>query len=206
MTTDQMRAIAEFSRAMGDGDIRLTVWQNLLISGVPDAKIEGLKAAIEAVGLDWRASSIRAGLVACTGNFGCKFRQCRHQTPRHGDCRAYRGGARDGPACQHSPDRLPELLRPALHRRHRPDRGQGAGGRGGHGRGLQRPCGRRLRHEATIARLIYPDTRAEEAPARVRGLLDAYLRHRATPDESFHAFANRHEVDALRGMAAEAQA
>ncbi|MGL4242388.1 MAG: NirA family protein, partial [Beijerinckiaceae bacterium] len=39
MTTAQMRALAAIARDMGDGDIRLTVWQNLLISGVPDAKL-----------------------------------------------------------------------------------------------------------------------------------------------------------------------
>src|SRR6201993_726523 len=34
LTADQMRGIAEVARECGDGDIRLTVWQNLLISGV----------------------------------------------------------------------------------------------------------------------------------------------------------------------------
>ena len=34
ITTDQMRGIAKIAHDLGDGDIRLTVWQNLLISGV----------------------------------------------------------------------------------------------------------------------------------------------------------------------------
>ena len=37
---------------LGDGDIRLTVWQNLLISGVPDDKVALAEAAIAALGLD----------------------------------------------------------------------------------------------------------------------------------------------------------
>ena len=60
-------------REPGDGDIRLTVWQNLLISGIPDAKVEDVKARSTAIGLDWTANSVRAGLVACTGSRGCKF-------------------------------------------------------------------------------------------------------------------------------------
>ena len=39
-------------RDFGDGDIRLTVWQNLLISGVPDAKVAAAEVAIKALGLD----------------------------------------------------------------------------------------------------------------------------------------------------------
>src|SRR5439155_14213960 len=38
LTVAQMRGLADIARAYGDGDIRLTVWQNLLISGVPTDK------------------------------------------------------------------------------------------------------------------------------------------------------------------------
>ncbi len=73
VTTAQMQVLADVAERLGDGDIRLTVWQNLLLSGIPDARIGEAQAAIEAVGLDWRASSVRAGLVACTGSAGCRF-------------------------------------------------------------------------------------------------------------------------------------
>ncbi len=55
--------------------------------------------------------------------------------------------------------------------------------------------------EASIAKMIYPDTKAEEAPARVEGLLKAYLNHRAAPTESFHSFrqpARRRRVEEPR--------
>ena len=58
---------------MGDGDVRLTVWQNLLLSGIPLERVEAAQTALLALGLDWRATSLRAGLVACTGSRGCKF-------------------------------------------------------------------------------------------------------------------------------------
>ncbi len=78
-----MRGLAGIARALGDGDIRLTVWQNLLISGVPDDKVKGAVLGIEALGLSTSASSIRAGLVACTGNAGCRF--AASDTKRHAE-------------------------------------------------------------------------------------------------------------------------
>src|SRR4051812_12403649 len=81
MSCDQMRAVAKIAADLGDGDIRLTVWQNLLISGVPDENVRVAIAAIEAIGLSVKASQIRAGLIACTGNAGCKF--AASDTKRH---------------------------------------------------------------------------------------------------------------------------
>src|SRR5712672_3634400 len=81
VTCEQMRGLAKIAQDLGDGDIRLTVWQNLLISGVPDANVELATAAIEQIGLAVTASQIRAGLIACTGNAGCKF--SASDTKRH---------------------------------------------------------------------------------------------------------------------------
>ena len=73
MTCEQVRGIADLADRFGTGRLRLTVWQNLLIPDVPDERVDAVKEEIEALGLDWRASSVRSGLVACTGNAGCKF-------------------------------------------------------------------------------------------------------------------------------------
>ena len=81
LTCEQMRGLAAIAQDLGDGDIRLTVWQNLLISGVADANVAPATAAIEQLGLAVKASQIRAGLIACTGNAGCKF--AASDTKRH---------------------------------------------------------------------------------------------------------------------------
>src|SRR4029078_9052012 len=73
ISCEQMRGLAKIAQDLGDGDIRLTVWQNLLISGVRDESVTLATAAIEKLGLAVTASHIRAGLIACTGNQGCKF-------------------------------------------------------------------------------------------------------------------------------------
>src|SRR3984957_10348166 len=73
LSSERLRGLADIADRFGSGTIRLTVWQNCLISDIPSTKLDDALAAIEAIGLDWRASPLRGGLVACTGNAGCKF-------------------------------------------------------------------------------------------------------------------------------------
>jgi ferredoxin-nitrite reductase len=81
LTTDRMRGLAGIAEDFGSGTIRLTVWQNLLISDVAEADVPAVLAAIEALGLASHVSPLRGGLVACTGNAGCKF--SASDTKRH---------------------------------------------------------------------------------------------------------------------------
>ncbi len=81
MTVEQVRGLAAIADRHGSGLIRLTVWQNLLISDVPESSVAAVKSEIEQLGLHWSATNIRAGLVACTGNGGCKFAAAN--TKRH---------------------------------------------------------------------------------------------------------------------------
>ncbi len=73
MQCDQVRGLANIAQNYGSGTIRLTVWQNLLISDIPTADLPAVEKAIEALGLTTSVTNIRAGLVACTGNAGCRF-------------------------------------------------------------------------------------------------------------------------------------
>ena len=73
ITTERMRGLADIADRLGSGTIRLTVWQNLLISDIADERMPEALAAIAALGLTHEAGPLRTGLVACTGNAGCKF-------------------------------------------------------------------------------------------------------------------------------------
>ena len=81
LSSEQLRALAEIASRYGSGQIRLTVWQNLLIPNVHEENVNAVKDAVKALGLNWDASSFHAGLVACTGNAGCKF--AASDTKRH---------------------------------------------------------------------------------------------------------------------------
>jgi len=201
MTADQMRGLAQIARDLGDGDIRLTVWQNLIISGVHSESVKAAQARIEALGLSTSTNAIRAGLVACTGNVGCKF--AASDTKRHAEEIARWCESRvalDGPVnihltgCHHSCAQHYigdiGLLACKVQTSEDGDTVEGYHIHVGGGFGA----------DAAIAPEIYHDVQAEDAPKVVERMLKAYLAHRASPQESFLAFTRRHEIDALRSL------
>ncbi|MEO0795967.1 MAG: NirA family protein [Verrucomicrobiota bacterium] len=73
MTPDQMKGVARIAQRFGKAEIRLTVWQNFIIPHIADADLETVQQELRALGFDYTHDPISNGLVACTGNAGCKF-------------------------------------------------------------------------------------------------------------------------------------
>ena len=73
ITPKQMLRLAEIADLYGSSEVRLTVWQNLIIPNVPDAFVETVKKALVRTGLHWQQSNLRSGIIACTGSSYCKF-------------------------------------------------------------------------------------------------------------------------------------
>ena len=206
LTGDQMRGLAKIAQDLGDGEIRLTVWQNLLISGVRDENVALASAAIDKLGLAVKASPIRAGLIACTGNTGCKF--AASDTKRHaaeiGDWCETRLNI-DTPlnihltGCHHSCAQhyISDigLLAAKVPGATEDDTVEGYHLYAGGGFGP----------DAEIGQEVYRDVKAEDTPKTVERLLKAYLTHRGSADETFLAFARRHDGETLRKLA-EAEA
>jgi ferredoxin-nitrite reductase len=201
LTVAQMRGLADIARECGDSDIRLTVWQNLLISGVPTKKLKAAQAKIEALGLAIDANAIRSGLVACTGNTGCKF--AASDTKRHAEEIAHWCEGRvalDTPVnihltgCHHSCAQhfISEIGLLACKVQTDAD--------GDAVEGYHILVGGGFGPQAALGRELYRDVKAEDAPQTVERILQAYLKNRAARDESFIAFARRHEIDALKSM------
>jgi ferredoxin-nitrite reductase len=202
LTGDQMRGLAKIAQDLGDGDIRLTVWQNLLLSGVRDENVGLATAAIEQLGLSIRASQIRAGLVACTGNTGCKF--AASNTKLHAADIADWCEPRvavDMPlnihltGCHHSCAQhyISDI---GLIAAKVPD-----GDSDDTVEGYHLVAGGGFGPQAEIGQEVYRDLKAKDTPQTVERLLKAYLRHRASPDEHFLTFARRHDGETLRRLA-----
>ena len=202
LTVAQIRGLADIARECGDGDIRLTVWQNLLISGVPSKKLKAAQAKIEALGLAIEANAIRSGLVACTGNTGCKF--AASDTKRHAEEIAHWCETRvalDAPVnihltgCHHSCAQhfVSEIGLLACKVQTDAD--------GDAVEGYHILVGGGFGPQAALGRELYREIKAEDAPRTVERILKAYLKNRAAREESFIAFARRHEIEALRSMA-----
>jgi ferredoxin-nitrite reductase len=206
LTCDQMGGLARIAQDLGDGDIRLTVWQNLLISGVRDENVALATAAIETLGLAVKASHIRAGLIACTGNAGCKF--AASDTKRH--------AAEIGDWCE---TRVPIETPLNIHltgchhscaQHYISDIGLlaakvPAGSDDDTVEGYHLYAGGGFGPDADIGQEVYRDVKAEDAPKTVEKLLKAYLANRVSAEETFLTFSRRHDGEALRKLA-EAEA
>ena len=202
MSVAQMHGLAAIARDLGDGDVRLTVWQNLLISGVPTERLAEAQERIEGLGLAIQTNAIRSGLVACTGNTGCKF--AASDTKRHAEDIAAWCEARvalDTPVnihltgCHHSCAQhfVSEigLLACKVQANEDDDPVEGYHILIGGGFGPN----------AALGRELYRDVVAEDAPRIIERILKAYLTHRASPEESFLVFSRRNDVEVLKAMA-----
>jgi NAD(P)H-nitrite reductase large subunit len=71
ITTAQMRVVADLAERYGNGDLRVTVQQNLIIPNVPEHRIGALADEPLFKELPYDPSPIMRGLVCCTGNDYC---------------------------------------------------------------------------------------------------------------------------------------
>jgi ferredoxin-nitrite reductase len=200
MICEQMRKLAQIADRYGSGTIRLTVWQNLLISDIPAEQVDHVKRDIEQAGLSWSATSVRGGLVACTGNAGCRFAAA--DTKLHATRIADHLDARlelDQPVnihltgCPHSCAQhfigdigLLATKVPLVG----DDMAEGYHVYVGGGYGEQQGIGRE----------IYRDVLATDAPAAVERIVRGYLAGRESPQETFTQFVRRCSTETLIGL------
>lgn len=204
LSPEQIRGLARLSADFGDGDIRLTVWQNLLISGVADANVTTVVAAIKQLGLATETSALRAGLIACTGATGCRFAGahtkedadeiaawCEERVPLETPVNIHLTGCHHSCAQHYIGDIGLIGARVPVN-----DDGDTVAGYHVH-------VGGGFGTDAAIARELIQNVKAEDAPKTIERVLKAYVANRASSDETFISFASRHDVDALRRLIGE---
>ena len=199
LTAAQLRGLAAVAARRGSGTLRLTVWQNLLISDIPDAAVDATIGEIAALGLATAASAIRAGLIACTGNAGCRYALA--DTKRHALALA---DHLDGRLAVDLPLNIYLAGCPNSCAQH--DIGDigllatkvDAGG-DDEVEGYHIHVGGGSGAEQRLGRQLFQLVAAEALPARIEAILRAYLAH-CRAGESFHAFAARHSDAELLAM------
>ncbi|AFZ04234.1 precorrin-3B synthase [Calothrix sp. PCC 6303] len=72
ISTSNLQKLGEIADVYGNKTLRLTPWQNILIPDIENQNIFKVKSEIANIGLQISASSPQSGIVACTGNQGCK--------------------------------------------------------------------------------------------------------------------------------------
>ena len=73
LTGEQLEGVADLADRLGAGEIRTTIMQNFILTGVPAAKTQEAVRGLADLGLTVEASSFWRGTVACTGTEFCKL-------------------------------------------------------------------------------------------------------------------------------------
>ena len=198
MTTRQMRRVADIAANYGAGHVRLTPWQNLLIPDISDGFVETVKRQVERMGFHHEATNIMGGLVACTGNTGCKYAA----TDTKGQAVAL---------ATHLNKRL-QLDRPInIHLTGCPHscaqhymgdiglQGVKVNASGSSVEGYNVVFGGGYGADAAIGKEVFKGISFAEVPKLLEHVLKVYLARRH-PGESFAVFTRRHEVKELQEM------
>jgi ferredoxin-nitrite reductase len=197
MTSTQMRGLAKIADRYGSGTIRLTVWQNLLISDISARDVATVQAEILELGLHWSATNVRAGLIACTGSAGCKYAAAN--TKKHAMEIAAHVESKltmDTPVnihltgCHHSCAQHYVGDIGLIATKVGEEAAEGYHVFVGGGYGSQQAIGQEL----------FRDVLATDAPVVVEKMLAGYLAHRTDSEESFQEFVSRHETDQLKEL------
>ncbi len=196
LTAAQMRGLAEIAERYGSRGIRLTVWQNLLISDIAHRDRAAVEQALADLGLSSSASSYRAGLVACTGNGGCKFAASNTKQD-----------ALDLAARLESSVPLDEPLNIHLTGCHHSCAQHYIGDIGLLATKIPRGdeqvegyhvyLGGGFEDRQAIAREVFRDVPTDDLGPLIEQLIRRYLEQRSA-NESFHEYARRHSVEQLR--------
>jgi ferredoxin-nitrite reductase len=190
-----MRAIADIADRFGSGEVRLTVWQNLLIPNIPTHYLTAAQQALTSASLNYKAGTVLSGTIACTGNQGCRF--AASDTKTHAVSLA-----------NLLDDRFPILNQPInLHvtgchhscaQHYIGDLGL-MGVKVGSEEGYQVFIGGGADQDQGLARELIPAIRFTELPAKVENLLATYTQRRKS-EESFLAFTRRHTIAELQSF------
>ncbi len=203
LTSDQMHSLAAIADKWGNGDLRLTVWQNVIIPNIADEHLDEVKRMIESIDLDWNANSVRAGLIACTGSAGCKYAAAPtkanaltiadyveerieldspvniHVTGCHHSC------------AQHYIGDI-GLISANVENPEDPD--------GDTVEGYHLFVGGGYGTRQAIARELFTGLPFTEVPSKVASLLQTYLDNRVSEEETFVEFASRIDTENLKQL------
>lgn len=190
-----MRTIADIADRFGSGEVRLTVWQNLIIPNISTAHLAVAQQTLTNAKLNYKAGTVLSGTVACTGNQGCRFSAT--DTKTHAVALANRLDERfsilEQPinlhvtGCHHS-----------CAQHYIGDLGL-MGVKVGGEEGYQVLIGGGSDQDQGLARELIPAIRFTEFTSKIESLFATYVQQRR-PEESFLAFTRRHTIAELQSF------
>jgi sulfite reductase beta subunit-like hemoprotein len=73
VTGKQLGQLADIAQRYGNGEIRNTHMQNILVPNIPTENVAAAQAALAEAGFVWEGHPIRRGAIACTGTEFCNL-------------------------------------------------------------------------------------------------------------------------------------
>jgi ferredoxin-nitrite reductase len=196
----QMLALAGIADQYGTGEVRLTVWQNLIIPNIPKEHLESAKADILAAGVNFEAGTVLSGTVACTGNHGCRLSST--DTKTHAVALANR---LDSLFKIEQPINLHVTGCPHSCAQHYIGDIGLMGVKVAGEEGYQVVIGGGSDHDQGIARELIQAIKFKDLPPVLENLFHSFMLHR-TPQESFLDFSRRHSIKELKSFSAPQEA
>ncbi|PTY02433.1 NirA family protein [Opitutaceae bacterium EW11] len=196
LTPKQMRMLADVATNYGKGELRLTVWQSVLIPHVPDAFVETAKRSLQRMGFVTEPSSATSGIVACTGNFGCKYAAA--DTKGHAVALA-KALAKHRVEVEHPVNIHFTGCPHSCAQHYCGDIGFVGAKLADGSEGYHVVLGGGMGEEQGIAREVFRGVRADEVSPLVEKILGAYNANKH-PGETFVGWSRRHTVGQLQEM------
>jgi ferredoxin-nitrite reductase len=189
LTSWQLRGLANLAKQYGGGALRLTPWQNILITDIQESKIEVVTREIADLGLSIAANHPYAAIAACSGIKGCKAALTDTQT----DAKAIATHLEkciqldypinmhftgcDKSCAQHHSSDITFLGVEANPETYKVYIGDG---------------------EINFGRELYAEYSAKDLPRLMERLLNIYHNQRQNPDQSFREFVNQSHLQELQ--------
>lgn len=196
LNAKQMRRLADLADHYGRGELRLTVWQSLLIPHVPDAFVATLVRAANSLGFFTAPHAAAGCVIACTGSKGCKYASA--DTKGHARALMARLRTQD-PGLEQPVNIHLTGCNHSCAQHYCGDIG-GIATKLADGReGYHVVVGGGMDHEQGIAREIFRGVGAAELPELVEKILVTY-RDRRSAGETFAQWTRRHSVKEIQEM------
>ena len=194
ITAKQLERLADLADHFGSGEVRLTVWQNLIVPNIPTAFVQTVSKSLVQMGFAIKSSPVSSGVIACTGSRYCKFAQA--DTKGHALA-----------LIKHLEKRVPLDQPVNIHftgcpnscaQHYMGDIGLlGTKVRGEDGYHIF--IGGGFGSNQALGRQIFNGIPADEVPQLIEKVLKGYLRRREGT-ESFQSFAVRHDLNTLQAI------
>jgi ferredoxin-nitrite reductase len=190
LTSWQLRGLANLAKQYGGGALRLTPWQNILITDIQESLIDVVTREIADLGLSISANHPYAAIAACSGIKGCKSAQTDTQT--------------DAKAIATHLEKCIQLDYPINM----------------HFTGCDKSCAQHHSSDITFlgiesnpdtykvyigdddeinfGRELYAEYSGEDLPHLMERLLNIYQNQRQNPDQSFREFVNQSHLQELQ--------